>query len=194
MQLQIRRTYIKDRMRNAHMYIMEYSATLEMIKERKYVADKLWDRLRIIYGQVDAIRRKLDESLATDNWLRRQHGMMEFRSPYRFPDLTEIENSMPPTWIQWISREVNELYNEITQMIDQETNETLSEFRLILEDLELEGENQPDLMGFETPRPGNKFGVRGEEGNSPQEGLYKHQNELQLENSNTTQINVQQTT
>ena len=33
MPLQIRRTYIKDQMRNAHTYIMEYSAILEMIKE-----------------------------------------------------------------------------------------------------------------------------------------------------------------
>ena len=46
-------------------------------------------------------------------------------------------------------------------MIDQETNETLSEFRLILEDVELEGETQPDLMGFETPQPGNEVGVQG---------------------------------
>ena len=46
-------------------------------------------------------------------------------------------------------------------MIDQETNETLSEFRPIPEDVEPEGENQPDLMGFETPRPGNKVGVWG---------------------------------
>ena len=50
MPLQIRKTYIKDRMRNAHMYIMEYSATLEMIKEKRYVVDELWDRLRIVYG------------------------------------------------------------------------------------------------------------------------------------------------
>ena len=120
--------------------------------------------------------------------------MMEFRSPYRFPDPTEMENSMPPTWIQWISREANKLCNEITQMIDQETNETLSEFRPILEDIELEGENQPDLMGFETLWPGNEVGLWGEEGNSPQQGLYEHQNEPQSENSNTTQINVWQTT
>ena len=120
--------------------------------------------------------------------------MMEFRSPYRFPDLTEMENSMPPTWIQWISREANKLCNEITQIIDQETNKTLSEFRPIPEDVELEGENQPDLMGFKKPWPGNEVGVWGEEGNSPQQGLYEHQNEPQSENSNTTQINVQQTT
>ena len=50
MPLQIRRTYIKDQMRNAHTYIMEYSVTLEMIKERRYVADELWDRLRIVHG------------------------------------------------------------------------------------------------------------------------------------------------
>ena len=50
MPLRIRRTYIKDRTRNAHTYIMEYSATLEMIKERRYMADELWDRLGIVYG------------------------------------------------------------------------------------------------------------------------------------------------
>ena len=32
---------IRDQMQNAHMYIMEYSATLEMEKERRYVVDKL---------------------------------------------------------------------------------------------------------------------------------------------------------
>ena len=49
-------------------------------------------------------------------------------------------------------------------------------------------------MGFKTPWPGNEVGVRGEEGNSPQQGLYEHQNELQSENSNTTQINIPQAT
>ena len=55
MPLRIRRTYIRDQTRNAYTYIMEYSATLEMVKERRYVADKLWDRLRIVYGRVDAV-------------------------------------------------------------------------------------------------------------------------------------------
>ena len=114
MPLQIRRMYIKDRMRNAHMYIMEYSATLEMIKEKRYVLDELWDRLRIVYGRIDAVRRKIDESLATDNRLHRQCGMMEFRSPYRFPDPTEMENSMSPTWIQWIAeRQTNYATNSL---------------------------------------------------------------------------------
>ena len=114
--------------------------------------------------------------------------MMEFRSPYRLPNLTEMENSMPPTWIQWISREVKELCNELTQVFDQETNETLSEFRLIPEDVEWEGEAQSDLMGFETPQPGKEVGVRGEESNSPQQGLHEHQNEPQSEDLNTTQL------
>ena len=88
-----------------------------------------------------------------------------------------MENSTPPTWILWISRNANKLCNEITQMINQETNETLSEFRRIPEDVDPEVENQPDLMGFKTPQPGNEVGVWGEEGNSPQQGLYEHQNE-----------------
>ena len=56
MPLQIRRTYIRDQTRNAHTYIMEYSATLVMIKERRYIEEELWDRLRIIYRRVDVVR------------------------------------------------------------------------------------------------------------------------------------------
>ena len=87
--------------------------------------------------------------------------MMEFRSPYRFPDLMEMENSMPPTWIQWISREANELCNELTLIIDQEMNKTLSEFQPIPEEVEPEGEAQANLMGFETPLLTNEVGSRG---------------------------------
>ena len=65
------------------------------------------------------------------------------------------------------SREANKLCNKLTQVIDQETNKTLSEFRPILEDVELEGEIQPDLMGFKTPRPGNEVGVQGGRGQQP---------------------------
>ena len=107
---------------------MEYSATFEMIKERRYIEEELWDRLRFIYGRVDVVRRNIDKSLATDDRLWRQHSIMEFRSPYRFPDLTQMENSTPPMWIQWISREVNELCNKLTLVIDQGMNETLLEF------------------------------------------------------------------
>ena len=56
MPLRIRQTYIRDQTRNAHTYIMEYSATLEMIKERRYIEEELWDQLRIIYRRVDAVR------------------------------------------------------------------------------------------------------------------------------------------
>ena len=38
------------------------------------------------------------------------------------------------------------------------------------------------------------MGSKGEEGNSPQQGLHKHQAHLQLEDLNITQINVHQTT
>ena len=118
---------------------------------------------------------------------------MEFRSPYRFPDPTEMENSTPPMWIHWISREVNELCNELTLIIDQETNETLSEFWPIPEDVDPEGEGQPDLMGFETPQTTNEMENRGEEGNSPQE-IQEPQTQPQPETSSTTQVDVHQTT
>ena len=120
--------------------------------------------------------------------------MMEFRSPYRFPDPTEMENSTLPTWIQWISREANELCNELTLIIDQETNETLSEFRPIPEDVEPEEEVQPDLMGFETPQTTKEVENRGEEGNIPQEGLQEPQTQPQSDVTSTTRVNVHQTT
>ena len=41
MLLQIRGMYIRDQTRNAHTYIMEFSATLEMIKERRYRMEEL---------------------------------------------------------------------------------------------------------------------------------------------------------
>ena len=194
MPLQIRRMYIMYRTRDTHMYIMEFSATLEMIKERRYRMEELWDRLRIIYRRVDAMRQNIDESLATDDRLRRQRGMMEFRSPYRFPDPTEMEKSMPHMWIKSISREANELCNELTLIIDQEMNETLLEFRPIPEEVEPEGEVQPDLMGFKIPQTTKEVENRGEEGNSPQEGLQEPQTQPQLDATSTTQANVHQTT
>ena len=152
---------------------MEYSATLEMIKERRYIEEELWDQLRIIYGRVDAVRRNINESLATDDRLWRQCGIMEFRSPCRFLDPTDMENSTPPKWIQWISREANELCNELTLVIDQGMNETLLEFQPIPKDVEPEGEQQQDLMGFKTPWPDNAIENRREEANSPQRELWQ---------------------
>ena len=96
--------------------------------------------------------------------------MMEFRSPYRFLDLMEMENATPPSWIQWISTEVNELCNELMLIIDQEMNETLSEFQPIPKDVEPEGEAQPDLMGFKTPRPTNEMESRGKRATALKKG------------------------
>ena len=149
---------------------MEYSTTSEMIKERRYIGDELWDWLRIVYGRVNAARQNIDESLSTDDRLCRQQGMMEFRNPYRFPDLTEMENSTSPMWIQWISREANELCNELTLIIDKGMNKTLSEFRPIPKDVEQEGEAQPDLMGFETLQPANGIEAGGR-GQQPSMGI-----------------------
>ena len=100
---------------------------------------------------------------------------------------------MLPTWIQWISREENELCNELTLIIDQEKNETLSEFQPIPEDIEPEGEVQPDLMGFEMLQTTKEVENRGEEGNSPKEGLQELQTQPQSDATSTTRANIYQT-
>ena len=73
-------------------------------------------------------------------------------------------------------------------------NEMLSEFRPIPEDVEQEGEAQPDLMGFGTPQPANGIETRGKEGNSPQWGLQEPQAQPHSEDLNITQINMHQAT
>ena len=165
MPLHIRRTYICDRTRNVHTYIMEYSSTLEMQKEKRYDSDELWSRLRIVFGRANTVKEKIDASLAKDDDLRRRKGLTNFRSPYRFPDPAEMHNSTPQTWIQWISREANELCNELTEVMDQKANETTIEFRPIPVDEEAdENVNQDNnLMQFETPRlsPQNEVEERG---------------------------------
>ena len=45
MPLCIRRTYMRDQTQNAHTYIMEYSSTMEIEKEKCYIIDELWQRL-----------------------------------------------------------------------------------------------------------------------------------------------------
>ena len=100
--------------------------------------------------------------------------MINYRSPYQFPDPTEMGNSAPPTWIQWISREANELWHKLTQAIDQEVNETLAEFRPIPEYKEPEDAELQNLIGFETPQARDEQRkVRGQvgEGNSPHIGI-----------------------
>ena len=106
----------------------------------------------------------------------------------------EMENSTPPMWIQWISREANELCNKLTLVIDEGMNGTLLEFRPIPKDVEPEGEQQQDLMGFETLRPDNAIENRGEESNKPQRELRQPHHQQQLENVNTTQANIHQVT
>ena len=163
MPLCIRRTYIRDRTRNAHTYIMEYSSTLEMEKEKRYDSDELWSRLRIVYGRVNTVRERIDRSLAKDDELRRRKGLVNYRSPFHFPEPAEMHNSTPPTWIQWISREANELCTELTEVIEEETSENTTEFRPIpLDDEVLEKRSQDNnLMQFETPRTSPRNTVEG---------------------------------
>ena len=69
----------------------------------------------------------------------------------------------------------------------------MSEFRPIPENIEPEGEVQPDLMGFEMLQTTKEVENRGEEGNSPQEELQEPQTQPQSEDTSTTRVNVHQT-
>ena len=107
---------------------MECSATLEMVKERRYVVGELWDRLRIVYGRVDVVRRNINESLATDDRLCRQCGMMEFTKSIQI-SRSDGNGELNATYVDPVDQQRGKLLcNKLTLIIDQEMNEMLSEF------------------------------------------------------------------
>ena len=67
-----RKNYVRDRTQSALTYILEYGQTEAMINEGIYDEGKVQQRLRAVFGRVDAIRRRIDEALKNDDMHRRR--------------------------------------------------------------------------------------------------------------------------
>ena len=117
MQLQTRKNYLRDRRLAASSYILEYGATKIMAGKGHYDIDRLNQRLRIVFGKAEAIRRNIDTSLMQDDYHRRRRNMRTLRVPTQFPEPNHIENSPTNKWIHWINTEAEKLQTEINEEI-----------------------------------------------------------------------------
>ena len=117
MQLQMRKNYLRDRRLAASSYILEYGATKIMAGKGQYDIDRLNQRLRIVFGKAEAIKRNIDTSLMQDDYHRRRRNMRSLGVPTRFPEPNHMENSPTNKWIHWINIEAEKLQAEINEEI-----------------------------------------------------------------------------
>ena len=66
-----RKDYVRDRTQSALTYILEYGQMEAMINEGIYDEDEVQQRLCVVFGRVDAIRRRIDETLENNDMHRR---------------------------------------------------------------------------------------------------------------------------
>ena len=79
-----RKNYVRDRMQSALTYILEYGQTEAMLKEGIYDEVEVQQRLRAVFGRVDAIRRRIDDALENDDMHRRRRNMCVLPLPKNF--------------------------------------------------------------------------------------------------------------
>ena len=84
-----------------------------------YDIERLNQRLRIVFGKAEAIRRNIDTSLMQDDYHRRRRNMRTLGVPTRFPDPKHMDNSPTNKWIHWINTEAEKLQAEISEEIKQ---------------------------------------------------------------------------
>ena len=98
----MRKNYIKDRAQAAVTYITEYGNTKLWTLERKAPIHKLTQRLQIVFGRVDAVRKAIDDAIEHDDEIRRKKCMRYLRPPKWFPIPGNMQGEETATWINWI--------------------------------------------------------------------------------------------
>ena len=112
-----RKNYIKDRAQAAVTYITEYGNTKLWSLERKAPLHKLTQRLQIVFGRVDAVRKVVDEAIEHDDEIRRKKCMRYLRPPKRFPIPEDIQNEEIATSTNWIHMETHAMLEDLNEEI-----------------------------------------------------------------------------
>ena len=112
-----RKNYIRDRMQSALTYILEYGQTEAMLKEGIYDKVEVQQRLRAVFGRVDAIRRRIDDALENDDMHRRRRNMRVLPLPKNFPEPQSMRQSPVPAWIRWIREESEKIVSDVEEEI-----------------------------------------------------------------------------
>ena len=113
----MRKNYIKDRAQAAVTYITEYGNTKLWSLERKALLHKLTQRLQIVFGRVDTVRKAVDEAIEHDDEIRRKKCMHYLRPPKRFPIPEDMQGEETATWINWIHMETHAMLEDLNEEI-----------------------------------------------------------------------------
>ena len=111
----MRKNYIKDRAKAAVTYITEYGNTKLWSLERKAPLHKLTQRLQIVFGRVDTVRKAVDEAIEHDDKIRRKKCMRYLRPPKRFPIPEDMQNEEIATWTNWIHMETHAMLEDLNE-------------------------------------------------------------------------------
>ena len=112
-----RKNYIKDRTQAAETYITEYNNTRLWKLEDKVPPENLTQRLRIVFGRVNAVREAIDKALQKDNEIRRRTNMRYLEIPTRFPTPDTMHVHEPIRWMAWMQEETQKLIEGINEEI-----------------------------------------------------------------------------
>ena len=110
-----RRNYVRNRTQSVLTYILEYRQMEAMINEGIYDENYIQQRLRAVFGRVDAIRQRIDEALENDNMHKRRRDMHVLPLPKNFPQPQPMGRSPVPTWIRWIREESEQIVGDLEE-------------------------------------------------------------------------------
>ena len=122
MQVNTRKNYVRDRMRAALIYILEYAETKRMMAEGRYNNDDLLVRLRAVFGRVDQVRHHIDLALQQDNAHRRKRNMRFLILPTRFPRPESMSQGDIAIWTNWIREETDEIMKQLEEERDSRSD------------------------------------------------------------------------
>ena len=83
----------------------------------QYDGQQVQQRLQIIYGKADQVKRKVDAALNNDDIHRRRRTMRTLGLPKRFPQPENMKDSSVTTWVTWVREESNELIAAIDEEV-----------------------------------------------------------------------------
>ena len=118
MDTNMRKNYVRDRMRAALIYVSEYAETQKMLSEDKYRQEDLLVRLRAIFGRVDRVRSQIDQALQHDDAHRRQRDMRFLLLPTRFPRPESMGQRDVTVWTNWICEETTTVMDQLDEELE----------------------------------------------------------------------------
>ena len=122
MQVNTRKNYVRDRMREALIYISEYMETKCMMTEGRYNNEELLVRLRAVFGCVDQVRDHIDRALQQDDAHRRKRDMRFLILPTQFPRPESMGQGDVAVWTNWICEETEEIMKQLEEERDSRSN------------------------------------------------------------------------